>query len=252
MLEKKITTIAYEQIILPDGTRPVMYPLSEIGGRMAAQTAAMLVQNYMGGKGILLGGMPGVPPAEVVILGAGVAGTYAAKSFLGMGAQVTILDVKHEPLQSILQQHPEVVTMFATKANIERACTYADVLVATASVQGQLAPTLVTREMVRSMRPRSLIMDLSIDQGGCVETSRPTSHENPTFIDEEIIHYCVPNMSSAVARTATNVFFNAAFPYILEIADKGIQKAREDNPAIEHAINTHDGQLVNLSPISKK
>src|ERR1051325_10382691 len=237
LLEKKVTSIAYEQIQLADGSLPVLRPLSQIGGAMAAQIAARLLQNNWGGKGILMGGVPGVPPAEVVVLGAGIVGTYATQMFLGMGAHVTVIDQSIIALQILWDRFPGIVTMISTKRNIERATAFADVLVGAVLTPGERAPILVTREMVRAMKPRSVIMDISIDQGGCVETSRPTNHEHPVFIDEGILHYCVPNMPGAVARTATHSFVNAAISYILEIANLGAAEAIRQNPAIEKAVN---------------
>ena len=251
LLAKKITSIAYEQIQQPDGSRPVLRPLSQIGGAMAAQIAARLLQNNWGGKGILMGGVPGVPPAEVLVLGAGIVGTYATQMFLGMGAHVTVIDRNLAALQHIWDRFPAVVTMLSTKRNIERATAFADVVVGAVLVPGQRAPVLVTREMVRAMKPRSVIMDISIDQGGCVETSRPTNHEQPVYMDEGILHYCVPNMPGAVARTATHAFVNAAMPFILEIASSGSAEAIRQNSAIEQAVNTHDGQLVHLTLLSR-
>ncbi len=245
-LEHKISTIAYEQIQLADGSRPVLRPLSEVGGRLAAQVAANLLQNDSGGKGILLGGMPGVPPAEVVVLGAGTAGCAATQAFLGMGAQLTVLDNDLEALTRLHQRCPQVVTLLANNANIQRTAAFADVLVAAAASPGQAAPRLITRETLKLMKPRSLVMDLSIDQGGCLETSRPTSHDKPTFLEEGIIHYCVPNMTSVVARTASHVFFNAAMPFILELAQKGLDAALAENPALRNATNTHNGEVIHL------
>jgi alanine dehydrogenase len=251
LLEKKITSIAYEQIQQPDGTRPVLRPLSQIGGAMAAQIAARLLQNNWGGKGILMGGVPGVPPAEVLVLGGGVVGTYATQMFLGMGAHVTVIDQNLIALQSLWDRFPGIVTMISTKRNIERATAFADVVVGAVLEPGQRAPILITREMLRGMKPRSVVMDISIDQGGCIETSRPTTHEHPVYMEEGILHYCVPNMPGAVARTATHAFVNAAMPYILEIAKLGAAEAIEQNPAIEKAVNTHDGQLVHLTLLSE-
>jgi len=251
LLEKKITSIAYEQIQGQDGSLPVLRPLSQIGGAMAAQIAARLLQNNWGGKGILMGGVPGVPPAEVVILGGGIVGTYATQMFLGMGAHVTVIDQNLVALQRLWDRFPSIVTMISTKRNIERATAYADVIVGAVLAPGQRAPILVTREMVRAMKPRSVVMDISIDQGGCIETSRPTSHEHPVFIEEGMLHYCVPNIPGAVARTATHAFVNAAMPYILEIANSGAEGAIAQNPAIEKAINTHQGELVHLTLLSR-
>jgi alanine dehydrogenase len=251
LLEKKITSIAYEQIQQPDGSLPVLRPLSQIGGAMAAQIAARLLQNNWGGKGILMGGVPGVPPAEVVILGAGVVGTYATQMFLGMGAHVTVIDQHMSALQSLWDRFPGIVTMISTQRNIERAVAFADVLVGAVLVPGQRAPVLVTREMVHTMKPRSVIMDISIDQGGCMETSRPTTHEEPVYVEEGILHYCVPNMPGAVARTATHAFVNAAMPYILEMANLGTAEAIHLNPALEKAVNTRNGELVHLRLLSQ-
>ena len=251
LLAKKITSIAYEQIQQQDGSLPVLRPLSQIGGALAAQIAARLLQTNWGGKGILMGGVPGVPPAEVVILGAGVVGTYATQMFLGMGAHVTVIDQYVTTLQSLWDRFPGIVTMISTRRNIERATAFADVLVGAVLTPGQRAPILVTREMVRGMKPRSVIMDVSIDQGGCVETSRPTTHEHPVYIEEGMLHYCVPNMPGAVARTATHAFVNAAMPYIEEIANKGVSAAILENQAIAKAVNTHNGELVHLALLSE-
>ena len=195
LLDKKITSIAYEQIKAPDGSLPVLRPFSQIGGAMAAQIAARLLQNNWGGKGILMGGVPGVPPAEAVILGAGIVGSYATQTFLGMGAHVTVVDHNLAALQRLWDRFPCIVSLHSTKRNIERSVAYADVVVGAVLVPGERAPVLVTRDMVQSMKPRSVIMDVSIDEGGCVETSRPTTHEHPVYIEEGILHYCVTNIS---------------------------------------------------------
>ncbi len=250
LLEKKVTAIAYEQIQLSDGTLPVLRPFSQIGGAMAAQIAARFLQNNWGGKGILLGGVPGVPPAEVLILGGGVVGTYAAQAFVGMGAHVTIIDKDETVLRRLYDRFPGAVTMISTRRNIERATAYADVVVGAVLVPGERVPVLVTREMVRAMKPRSLIIDVSIDEGGCVETSRPTAHDHPVYVEEGVLHYCVPNMPGVVARTATHAFVNAAVPYIMEIAEHGIEAAIRDNPAIESAVNTHNGELRHMKRLT--
>jgi alanine dehydrogenase len=223
-----------------------------IGGRLAAQISARLLQNNSGGKGILLGGVPGVPPAEVAIIGAGVVGTCAARGFVGMGAHVTVLDTDLTALQKIYTHNPGIVTMMSNSLNIARVCTYADIVVGAILVPGERPPILVTREMVQSMKPRSVIMDISIDEGGIVETSRPTTHEHSYYLEEGVIHYCVPNIPSVVARTATYAFFNAAFPYILEMANKGLDTAISQNHALERAVNTHQGQVLHLSRFPNK
>ena len=247
LLEKKITSIAYEQVQAADDSLPVLRPFSEIGGSMTATIAARFLQCNRGGKGILLGGVPGVPPAEVVILGSGVVATFATKAFLGLGAHVTIIGHDLSGLQRLHDRFPGVVTMISSERNIEKTTSYADVVVGAVLVTGQRSPILVSRTMVQNMKPRSVVIDLSIDQGGCVETSRPTTHELPVYVDEGVTHYCVPNMPSVVARTATHAFVNAAMPYIFEIANQGAEAAVAADPALEKAVNTHDGKLVHLT-----
>lgn len=251
LLEKKITSIAYEQIQAADGSLPVLRPFSQIGGRMAVSVAARLLQNNWGGKGLLLGGIPGIPPAEVVILGGGVAGMCATAAFLGVGAHVTVLDKEMPVLQKVYNRFPNVVTMLSTSRNMERVTAYADVVVGAVLVSGERTPTLITREMMRAMKPRSVFIDISIDQGGCAETSRPTTHDHATYVEEGVIHYCVPNMPGVVARTATYAFVNAALPYILQLANLGAAGAIAQNPEIEKAVNTHQGKLVHLTLLSK-
>ena len=250
MLMNEITAIALEQISLDDGSMPVRHALAQIGGQMTPQIAAHLLQNETGGKGILIGGTIGVPPAEVVIIGAGVVGTCAADVFLGMGAHVTVLDVSIAALQRIHDRHPCVVTIIANPVTIARSCSFADVLVGAVLVPGGRSPVIVTRDMVKGMKPRAVIMDISIDEGGCVETSRPTTHDHPTFVEEGVIHYCVPNIPGVVARTATHAFINAAFPYLQQIAAEGVDAAMLHNSSIARGVETHQGKLVNLSRVS--
>lgn len=247
LLKKQITAIALEQIQLSDGRVPVRMALAHIGGQMVPQIAARLLQNDSGGKGILLGGVAGVPPAEVVVIGAGTVGKRATAAFIAVGAQVTVLDTDINALQEIHERHPGIVTMVSNAVNIARVCRYADVLVGAILVPGQRTPIVVSREMVQSMKARSVILDISIDEGGCVETSRPTNHDQATFIEEGIIHYCVPNISAVVARTSTHAYINAALPFILEIANKGVEAAISENLAIERGVNTHQGRIINLS-----
>ncbi len=249
LLSKSITSIAYEQIQAPDGSLPVLRPFSQIGGAMAAQIAARLLQNNWGGKGILMGGVPGVAPADVVVLGAGVVGTYATQTFVGMGAHVTVLDRDLGALQRLWDRFSCVTTLLSTSRNIERCISFADVLVGAVLIPGQRAPVLVTRKMVQAMKPRSVIMDISIDEGGCVETSRPTTHEHPVYVEEGVLHYCVPNMPGTVARTATHAFVNAAMPYIMDMAANGLE-AVLNNPSIEPAINTYNGEARHLARLT--
>lgn len=246
LLNRRITSIAYEQIVLPDGSFPVLKPLSQIGGLLSSQIAAKFLQTNMGGKGILLGGIAGVPPAEVVIVGAGTAGTNAARSFLGLGAHVTVLDRSMKVLETIAEKFPTITTIPSTARNLLKSCSYADVVVGAVMWPGARSPLIITREMVKKMKQRSLIIDLSIDLGGCCETSRPTTHDDPTYIEEGVIHYCVPNIPALVARTATHAFVNASVPYILDVITNSIDVLISDFPAIEAAINTHNGILRNV------
>lgn len=236
--ESNICAIAYEHIELDDGTVPIRVPLSHIGGQLAAQIGARLLQNDYGGKGILLGGVPSVPPAEVVIIGAGLVGTIAARSLIRMGAHVTVLDRDMRALLNLTDRVQGAVTMISTPLNIQRTLSYADLAIGAILSRGERTQTIISRELLRMMKPRSVVMDISIDEGGCLETSRPTTHDKPTFVEEGIIHYCVPNIPSIVARTSTYAFLNAAFPYILEIANKGVIKAIQENPAIKRGVHS--------------
>lgn len=250
LLKNKITSIAFEQIRLEDGSLPVLRPFSEVCGLMTAQIAARCLQSNLGGKGILLSGVPGVPPAEVAIIGAGVVGTNATKAFLGMGAHLTVLDNNVDALRKLNDRFPSVVTMVSTERNIERVCGFADVVVGAVLVPGERTPLVVSRKIIQTMKPRSVVIDVSIDLGGCFETSRPTTHENPTFIEEGVTHFCVPNIPGVIARTATYAFVNAVMPYLLELANLGIDKAIEKNPAIEAAVTTRNGEFRHLKRLT--
>ena len=245
LLDKSITAVAYESIRLEDGTLPVLKPLSQIGGRMAAQVAAMLSQNNFGGRGVLLGGVPGVPPAEVVILGAGVVGENAAQAFLGMGAHVTLLDQSLERLQALeAALSGRVVTLVSHAFNLERVCRFADIIVGAVHVPGERAPVLLTRALLGTMRPGAVFIDLSIDEGGCAETSRPTTHADPVFVEEGVLHCCIPNLPGVVARTATHAFLNAAWPFIRQIANLGPADAIAGDPALRRGVATHRGEIL--------
>lgn len=242
---REMTAIAAEMIQADDGTFPVLHPTSEVAGRLAPVIAgALLETNIPGvakndqlGRGILLSGIPGVPPANVVILGAGVVGSNAARAFLGVGAQVTILDKSGSRLRGVdAACQGRVVTMLATPYNIAKAASFADVLIGAVYVVGHRAPVLVTREMVRSMRPRAVIIDFSIDQGGAVETSRPTTHRDPVFVAEGVIHYCVPNAPARVARTASHAWSNAVLPYLQLIGDLGVGEALRRSRELSAAV----------------
>ena len=246
LLEKRITAVAYETIQSDDGALPVLRPLSQIAGRMSPQVAARWLQNDGGGSGVLISGLAGIPPINVCIIGAGVVGVNAAQAFLGLGARVFILDADMERLQYIDERFAgHIVTMVAYDFNIARVVRFAHVLVGAVLQPGARAPILVTREMVRSMRPRSVIMDISIDQGGCVETSRPTTHADPVYIEEDVIHYCVPNMPGVVARTSTHAYLNAAWPFIQQLANKGTEAALADDSALRRGVAVHNGRIYN-------
>lgn len=231
--QKGVTAIAYELIGEADGSLPILYPLSQIGGRMTAQIAAQYLQNNHGGSGILLGGIAGVPPADVAIVGAGVVGTHAAHAFLGMGARVILLDHDLRKLQTIQDRFgPKITTMISHDFNLTQVCKSTDVLVGAVQMPGHRTPHVITREMVQLMHPGALIIDMSIDQGGCVETSRLTRHDDPVFTVDDVIHYCVPNVPGVVGRTATHAFLNAGWPFIQLITEVGIDAALEQNAAL--------------------
>lgn len=246
LLEKNITAIAYETIEKGDGTLPVLRTMSEVAGRMAPQLAATFLQGSYGGRGVLLSGVPGIPAASVGILGAGVLGTNAARTFLGLGARVHVLDRDQEKLREVDEQFAGcATTMVSYPFNIARVARFAEVLVGAILVPGARAPIIVTRDMVRSMKSGAVILDFSIDQGGCVETSRPTTLRDPVFVEEEVVHFCVPNVPGAVPRTATHAFNNAIWPYIRHIAEVGLEQAAEEMPALARGIVTQGGQIVN-------
>lgn len=246
-LQKSVTAISYETIQEDDGALSVLLPISEITGRMCAQVAARLLENTSGGKGILLGGVPGVAPAEVVILGGGVVGANAARGFLGLGANVYVLDQDIKRLHFIDNLFlGRVITLMSNTLNVDKMVRFADVVVGAIQTPGARSPILVTRELVRNMRRRSIIMDVAVTTGGCVETSRPTTHTAPTYVEEGVIHYCVPNMTGIVARTATHAFNNAAWPYIHSIASEGLDTAIENLPSLARGVNIRDGKI--LSP----
>ena len=247
LVEKNVTTIAYELIQLQDGSQPVLKPLSQIGGRMALHMAGQALRNDNGGNGVMLGSVPGVAPAEIVIIGGGVAGEHAARAFLGVGAHVTILDRDLTRLQYLAEILPgRLVTLVSHPYNIERACSFADVVVGAVAVPGEKTPIVLTRETLRRMRPGSVFVDVSIDGGGCAETSRPTTHLSPSYVEEGVIHVCVPNLPGVVARTSTHAFLNAAWPYIQRVANAGADEAITLDPALARGVQTHRGVAANL------
>ncbi|HEY64955.1 MAG TPA: alanine dehydrogenase [Caldilineae bacterium] len=242
---REVTAIAYEMIEEDDGTLSVLMPTSELAGRLAPMIASELLSSHTGGRGILLSGMHGVPPAEVVILGAGVVGSHAARCFSGLGAHVTVLDHNPRRLQQVDSMlRGRVVTLFSSTYNLRRVVRFADVLVGCVLVPGARSPVLVTREMVQSMRPRAVIIDFSIDHGGCVATSRPTTHRDPFYIEEGVVHYCVPNAPARVARSASHALTNAALPYLLLIGQYGVDGALERSSALRRGVNVLRGRLL--------
>jgi len=251
LLEKKITAIAYETIQRDDGLLPVLHPLSEIAGRMAPQIAARWLQTDGGGPGLLIGGLAGIPPIDVLILGAGTVGINATKAFLGAGARVFMLDRTLSNLQVIEERfNGQVVTMVSYDFNIARVLKFAHVVVCAALVPGERSPILITHEMLKAMRPQSLIIDIAIDQGGCAETSRPTTHANPVYVEDNVLHYCVPNISSVVARTASHAYLNGMWPYGLALATHGVEAAMSSNAALRRGVVAHQGQIVHDSLVT--
>jgi alanine dehydrogenase len=244
LTEREITAIAYETIESRDGQLPVVIPMSEIAGRLAPIIAGQLLMKKQGGLGVLLSGIPGVPPAATVVVGAGVLGFNAARSLLGIGAQVTVLDRDIRTLQLLDDAMPgQVTTMVSNEYNLSRAVQFADVLVGCVLVPGERAPVLITREMIRQMRPGSVIIDFSIDQGGCLETSRPTTLRDQTYVEEGVIHFCVPNYTAAVPRTTTHALTNAIVPYLMDIGEYGLLGTLKRDPALAHGINVYQGRL---------
>jgi alanine dehydrogenase len=243
MMEKQITAIAYEMIQEDDGHLPVLLPMSEIAGRLAPIIAGQMLFTVNGGRGTLLAGIPGVPPAAIVILGGGVLGTNAARAFLGTGAQVTVLDRDIRRLQRVDDLlSGRLTTMVASEHNIRRTTEFADVLVGAVLEPGRRAPVLISRPMVAAMRPGAVIVDFSIDQGGCVETSRPTTLRAPTYVDEGVIHYCVPYLTASVARTTSYAITNAALPFLLGL--DAFPEALQRQPALARGVNLFQGKVT--------
>ncbi len=249
LLDKKVTAIAYETVQLENGSLPLLAPMSEVAGRMSVQIGANLLQKYNGGAGILLGGVPGVKPAEVVIVGGGVVGTNAAKIAVGMGANVTILDINTQRLRYLDDIFAgRVNTIVCNQYNVAEMVKKADLLIGAVLVAGAAAPTIVNEEMVKTMKKGSVIVDVAIDQGGSIETiDRVTTHDNPCFNKHGVIHYSVANMPGAVPRTSTLALEAATLPYLVELAEKGIKKALLDNAALRKGLNTMNGSLTCLS-----
>jgi alanine dehydrogenase len=245
LLERKVTAIGYETIQLEDGSLPLLAPMSEIAGRLSIQVGAWCLQAENGGRGILLGGASGVRPAKVVILGAGMSGTAACQVAAGMGAYVSILDINPTKLRyvhDILGGH--VTTLMSNRANLEEELVDADLVIGSVLIPGAQAPKLIPRSLVRRMKPGAAFVDISIDQGGCAETSRPTNHREPIYIEEEVVHYCVTNMPAIVPNTSTYALTNSTLSYGLQLANRGFPQALARNPALAKGLNTYGGKVT--------
>jgi len=245
-MELELTLIGYEVIRDAEGELPVLLPFSEMGGVLAVHTAAHHLQAEMGGRGILLGNVPGVAPPTVLILGAGTAGTTAARQAVATGAHVIVVDSELTKLRELNREVAgHVVTDLSRLVRLERYVAIADVVIGAVLVPGSRCPTLITEEMVKTMKPGSVIIDLSIDQGGCMETSRPTTLDNPTFVVHNVIHFCVPNMTANIPRTASRALANASLPYIQALADQGLDQALRDDPGLAAGVYLYRGKMIN-------
>jgi len=237
--------IAYETITGPGGGLPLLAPMSEVAGRMAIQAGAVYLEKSKGGMGVLLGGVPGVPAAHVVVLGAGVVGTNALQMAVGLGARVTVLDKNVDRLRQLdLVFGNRIHTVFSTAHSVEAAVLDADLVVGGVLIPGAAAPKLVTRDMIARMKPGAVVVDVAIDQGGCFETSRPTTHADPVFVVDDVVHYCVANMPGAVARTSTFALNNATITHALALAGKGWKQALRDNIHLRNGLNVAEGQVT--------
>jgi alanine dehydrogenase len=245
MLERGAICLAYETVEKLDRSLPLLVPMSEVAGRMSIQEGAKYLEKPMKGKGILLGGVPGVTPAKVVVLGGGIVGTQAAKMAAGFGARVTIMDVSLARLRYLSDVMPaNVTTLMSNHYNIREAIADADLVIGAVLIPGAKAPHLITRDMLKLMSPGTVVVDVAVDQGGCIETCTPTTHENPTFIIDDIVHYCVANMPGAVPYTSTLALTNATLPYALQLANKGWQKACKENEELKKGLNVAQGKVV--------
>src|SRR5919198_933718 len=246
LLHRKVSAVAYETVQLPDGRLPLLAPMSEVAGRMAPHVGARLQEKEYGGRGILMGGVSGVRPAKVLVLGAGMAGANAAWIAAGMEAEVIVVDKNLDKLRFIDQVHKgRILTLMSDQLTLEQRVRETDVLIGSVLVPGARAPKLVSEEMVGSMRPGSVIVDIAIDQGGCVETSRMTTHSDPTYVEHHVVHYCVGNMPGAVPNTSTYALTNVTLPYALTIATRGLEDAVREDPALALGVNAYAGALTN-------
>ena len=245
LVKSKAICIAYETVTSPSGGLPLLAPMSEVAGRLSIQAAAHALEKVNGGKGMLLGGVPGVLPAKVVIIGGGVVGTHAAHIAMGMGADTWAIDRSAEVLKALWRQFGRPLdTVYSTRTAIERHVLDADVVIGSVLIPGAAAPKLVTADMIRKMKPGSVVVDVAIDQGGCLETSHPTTHSDPTYVVDDVVHYCVANMPGAVPRTSTFALNNATLPHVLKIADKGYRQALTDDPHLRNGLNVCAGDIT--------
>ena len=245
MIASKAVCLAYETVELPSRALPLLIPMSEVAGRMAIQEGAKYLEKHQKGRGLLLGGVPGVQPGKVMILGGGIVGTQAAKMAAGLGAQVTILDIDLERLRYLADvMPPNVTTMYSNELNIRKLITDHDLIVGAVLIPGAKAPKLVTRDMLRDMQAGTVLIDVAVDQGGCIETCTPTTHADPVFIIDDVVHYCVANMPGAVPTTSTIALTNATLPYALQLANKGWKRACRENEALRKGLNVIHGGVV--------
>ncbi len=245
LLEAKVTAIAYETIEAKDGTLPMLKPMSEIAGRMSVQVGARYLEKTQGGRGLLLAGVPGVEPAKVVVLGAGVVGSAATRIAVGMGAQVTVINLDIERLRHLDDVYQgRIVTRASTQAAIEESVVGADLLIGAVLVPGARAPKLVSRALVAKMKPGSVIVDVAVDQGGCIETTRPTTHSNPVYMVDGVLHYCVANMPGIVPRTSTHALTNVTLPYLLKLASSGVDAAMRADAGLAKGVNLFQGKVT--------
>ena len=245
MIERQAICLAYETVEKTDRSLPLLVPMSEVAGRMSIQEGAKYLEKPLKGRGILLGGVPGVPPAKVLVLGGGIVGTQAAKMAAGLGAQVTIMDVSLPRLRQLDDIMPaNVMTQMSNDYNIRKAITETDLIIGAVLIPGAKAPHLIKRDMLKLMRPGTVLVDVAVDQGGCIETCTPTTHENPTFIIDDIVHYCVANMPGAVPYTSTLALTNATLPYAVQLANKGWQKACAENEELKKGLNIANGKIL--------
>lgn len=245
MIKSKAVCLAYETVEAADRSLPLLVPMSEVAGRMAIQEGAKYLEKPMKGRGILLGGVPGVRPAQVLILGGGIVGTQAAKMAAGLGADVTILDINLQRLRYLADVMPaNVDTLYSTEMTIKKLIKQSDLIVGAVLIPGAKAPNLITKEMLKDMRPGTVVVDVAVDQGGCIETCKPTTHADPIFIIDDVVHYCVANMPGAVPYTSTIALNNATLPYTIQLASKGWKQACKDNEELKKGLNVIKGDVV--------